>query len=73
VFIHTNFYRCLGLGVSNPVRAAETFYVSQGVYNWSADAQGLYFLKAAADRGVPFVFLWLYATFTTDLSSNAVS
>ncbi|CAE6407534.1 unnamed protein product [Rhizoctonia solani] len=25
----------------------------QGVYNWSADAQGLYFLKAAADRGVP--------------------
>ncbi|KAF8711829.1 O-Glycosyl hydrolase family 30, partial [Rhizoctonia solani] len=42
-----------GLGVSTPARAPETFYVSQGVYNWSADAQGLYFLKAAADRGVP--------------------
>ncbi|KAG9096789.1 hypothetical protein FS749_007726 [Ceratobasidium sp. UAMH 11750] len=42
-----------GLGVSNPVRAPETFYVSKGVYNWSADAQGLYFLKAAADRKVP--------------------
>ncbi|KAG9096323.1 hypothetical protein FRC06_008769 [Ceratobasidium sp. 370] len=42
-----------GLGVSNPVRAPETFYVSKGVYNWSADAQGLYFLKAAADRQVP--------------------
>jgi O-glycosyl hydrolase len=42
--------------VSNPVRAPETFYVSQGVYNWSADAQGLYFLQAAADRGVPLVF-----------------
>ncbi|ELU38664.1 glycoside hydrolase family 5 protein [Rhizoctonia solani AG-1 IA] len=36
-----------GLGVSTPARAPETFYVSQGVYNWSADAQGLYFLKAA--------------------------
>lgn len=43
------------MGVSTPARAPETFYVSQGVYNWSADAQGLYFLKAAADRGVPLV------------------
>lgn len=25
-----------GLGVSNPVRAISTFYVSQGVYNWTA-------------------------------------
>ncbi|KAJ6631336.1 glycoside hydrolase [Mycena sp. CBHHK59/15] len=41
-----------GVNVSNPVRAIETFYVSPGVYNWSADAQGVYFLKQAAAHGV---------------------
>ena len=41
------------MNVSNPVRAPETFYVSPGVYNWSADAQGVFFLTQAAYRGVP--------------------
>ncbi|KAJ7825711.1 hypothetical protein B0H13DRAFT_1488316, partial [Mycena leptocephala] len=34
-----------GVNVWNPVRAIEAFYVSHGVYNWTADAQGIYFLK----------------------------
>lgn len=42
-----------GVNVSNPVRAPETFYESPGVYNWSADPQGVYFLTQAARRGVP--------------------
>ncbi|GJE99371.1 glycoside hydrolase family 30 protein [Phanerochaete sordida] len=42
-----------GFGVNNPVRAPETFYVSPGVYNWSADAAGVYFLKQAAQYKVP--------------------
>ncbi|KAJ7722061.1 glycoside hydrolase [Mycena maculata] len=42
-----------GVNVSNPVRAIETFYVSPGVYNWTADAQGIYFLTQAAAHGVP--------------------
>ncbi|KAJ7098512.1 glycoside hydrolase [Mycena belliarum] len=42
-----------GVNVSNPVRAPETFYVSAGVYNWSADPQGIYFLKQASAHGVP--------------------
>lgn len=42
-----------GVNVSNPVRAIETFYVSPGVYNWTADPQGVYFLKQAAAHGVP--------------------
>lgn len=41
-----------GVGVSNPVRAPETFYVSAGQYDWSKDPQGAYFLQAAAQRGV---------------------
>ncbi|PFH52203.1 glycoside hydrolase family 30 protein [Amanita thiersii Skay4041] len=42
-----------GVNVSNPTRAPETFYVSPGVYNWSADAQGVYFLLQAAQFHVP--------------------
>ncbi|KAF9494160.1 glycoside hydrolase family 5 protein [Pleurotus eryngii] len=42
-----------GVNVSNPVRAPETFYVAPGVYDWNKDAQGVYFLNAAAKRGVP--------------------
>ncbi|KAJ8697142.1 hypothetical protein PTI98_006944 [Pleurotus ostreatus] len=42
-----------GVNVSNPVRAPETFYVAPGVYDWNKDAQGVYFLNAAAQRGVP--------------------
>ena len=36
-------------------RAPETFYVAPGVYNWSADAAGQYFLKQAASYGVPII------------------
>ncbi|KAJ7259124.1 glycoside hydrolase [Mycena haematopus] len=42
-----------GVGVANPVRAPETFYVSPGVYNFSADPQGVYFLRQAGAHGVP--------------------
>lgn len=41
-----------GVGVNNPSRAPEMFYVSEGKYDWSKDPQGVYFLKAAAERGV---------------------
>ncbi|ESK95331.1 glycoside hydrolase family 5 protein [Moniliophthora roreri MCA 2997] len=41
-----------GVGVSNPVRAPETFYIGAGTYNWSADPQGVYFLREASKRGV---------------------
>lgn len=44
-----------GVNVSNPVRAPETFYVSPGVYDFSKDPQGVYFLLAAAKRGVQSV------------------
>lgn len=36
-------------------RAPETFYVSSGVYNWSADPQGVFFLKKAAEYKVPLI------------------
>lgn len=42
-----------GVQVSNPTRAPQTFYVSAGVYNFSADPQGVYFLTEASKRGVP--------------------
>ncbi|KAF7349041.1 hypothetical protein MVEN_01425700 [Mycena venus] len=42
-----------GVGVVNPVRAPQTFYVSPGVYNFSADPQGVYFLQQAGAHGVP--------------------
>lgn len=40
-----------GVNVSNPVRAPETFYVSNGTYDWNADASGRYFLYAAQEIG----------------------
>ncbi|KAL0955642.1 hypothetical protein HGRIS_001873 [Hohenbuehelia grisea] len=43
----------IGVNVSNPTRAIGTVYVSPGVYDWSADAQGTYFLREASKRGVP--------------------
>jgi hypothetical protein len=42
-----------GVGVVNPVRAPATFYVSPGVYNFSADPQGVYFLQQAGAHAVP--------------------
>ncbi|EIM85030.1 glycoside hydrolase [Stereum hirsutum FP-91666 SS1] len=51
-------YNVGGGGVNvteNPTRAIETFYVSPGVYNWSADASGVYFMLEAAAYGVPSI------------------
>jgi O-glycosyl hydrolase len=42
-----------GVGVTNPVRAPETFLVSPGRYDWTRDPGGRRFLRLAADRGVP--------------------
>ncbi|KAF5354805.1 hypothetical protein D9756_005541 [Leucocoprinus leucothites] len=41
-----------GVNVSNPTRAPETFYVSPGVYDFTKDQQGVYFLNEASKRGV---------------------
>ena len=49
-------------------RAPETFYVSQGVYNWSADPQGQYFVNKASAYGVPILTAFVNsapAAFTT--------
>ncbi|CAK5271752.1 unnamed protein product [Mycena citricolor] len=45
-----------GVGVGNPGRAPETTYVSPGVYNFSADPQGVLFMQDAASFGVPITF-----------------
>ncbi|KZT52971.1 glycoside hydrolase family 30 protein [Calocera cornea HHB12733] len=42
-----------GEGVGNPSRAPETLYVSSSALNETADPQGAYFLRAAAQYGVP--------------------
>ncbi|KAJ6534121.1 hypothetical protein B0H19DRAFT_913122, partial [Mycena capillaripes] len=45
-----------GVGVTNPVHAPATFYVSPGVYNFSADPQGMYFTQQAASSSItPFL------------------
>lgn len=44
-----------GVHVGTVGRAPETMYISPGVYNWSADPQGSYFLRAASDHGVPIL------------------
>jgi len=41
-----------GVGVTNPVRAPQTFYLSAGVYNFSADPQGVFFMQQAAAHNV---------------------
>ncbi|MGE0542011.1 MAG: glycoside hydrolase [Dehalococcoidia bacterium] len=42
-----------GVGITNPVRAPETFLVSPGRYDWTRDPGGRRFLSLAAERGVP--------------------
>jgi O-glycosyl hydrolase len=42
-----------GIGVSNPVRAPQTFLVQPGVYDWTRDPGGRLFLGYAAQNGVP--------------------
>ncbi|MDQ6742076.1 MAG: beta-glycosidase, partial [Candidatus Dormibacteraeota bacterium] len=44
-----------GVGVTNPPRAAQTFLVSPGTYDWSRDPGGRLFLKLAQLRGVPIL------------------
>jgi O-glycosyl hydrolase len=42
-----------GVGVTNPVRAPQTFLVAPGEYDWSRDAAGRLFLRRASEHGVP--------------------
>ncbi|GJJ15260.1 hypothetical protein Clacol_009536 [Clathrus columnatus] len=42
-----------GVFVGNPSRAPETPFISPGVYNFSADPQGSFFLRKAAGARVP--------------------
>lgn len=52
-------------------RAPETFYVSPGVYNWSADAAGVYFLQKASQFQVPQITAFVNSAPTTMTSNNA--
>ncbi|KAJ7080567.1 glycoside hydrolase [Mycena crocata] len=61
-----------GVGVTNPVRAPQTFYVSSGVYNFSADPQGVFFLQQAAAHGVPSLTAFVNSA-PAQLTSNHAS
>ncbi|KIK60846.1 glycoside hydrolase family 30 protein [Collybiopsis luxurians FD-317 M1] len=61
-----------GANVSNPVRAPETPYVSPGVYNFSADPQGTFFLQQASDFGVPILTMFINSA-PAPLTSNGAS
>ncbi|GLB37903.1 putative O-Glycosyl hydrolase family 30 [Lyophyllum shimeji] len=61
-----------GVGVSNPTRAPQTFYVSPGVYDWTRDAAGVYFLQEAAKRGVPHLTAFANSA-PAALTSNGAS
>ncbi|KAI0649922.1 glycoside hydrolase [Trametes meyenii] len=54
-----------GVGVSNPTRAPPTFFVSPGVYNWSADPAGVFFLQKAAHFNVPQLTAFVNSAPTT--------
>ncbi|EPT00682.1 hypothetical protein FOMPIDRAFT_113961 [Fomitopsis schrenkii] len=58
-----------GVGVGTFDRAPETPYIRDGVYNWSADAAGTFFLKEAARHGVPIITLFVNSAPTT-MTSN---
>ncbi|KAJ7443591.1 hypothetical protein B0H11DRAFT_1681412, partial [Mycena galericulata] len=58
-----------GVGVTNPVRAPDTFYVSPGVYNFSADPQGVYFMQQASAHGFPSVTAFVNSA-PSQLTSN---
>ncbi|TFK49535.1 glycoside hydrolase [Heliocybe sulcata] len=59
-----------GVGVTTFARAPETPYISDGVYNFSADPQGTYFLRAAAQYKVPLLTLFVNSAPTT-MTSNS--
>ncbi|KAF7313116.1 hypothetical protein MKEN_00997500 [Mycena kentingensis (nom. inval.)] len=61
-----------GVGVIDPVRAPETFYVRAGVYNFSADPQGVFFMQQAAAHGVPSVTAFVNSA-PAPLTSNRAS
>jgi len=61
-----------GVGVKVPYKAAPTFLVRPGVYDWSRDPGGLYFLRQAADYRVPSLIGFVNsapAAWTTDARS----
>ncbi|KAJ3796005.1 glycoside hydrolase [Lentinula aff. detonsa] len=61
-----------GVDVSNPVRAPQTPYVSAGVYNFSVDPQGTYFLQQASNFGVPGITMFINSA-PAPLTSNKAS
>ncbi|KIK60772.1 glycoside hydrolase family 30 protein [Collybiopsis luxurians FD-317 M1] len=61
-----------GVQVSNPVRAPQTPYVSAGVYNFSADPQGTFFLQQASNFGVPGITMFINSA-PAPLTSNKAS
>jgi hypothetical protein len=60
-----------GVGVGTWSRAPETPYISDGVYNFSADPQGVYFLKKAAEYGVPQLTLFVNSAVRLSALSDA--
>lgn len=56
--------------MTNPVRAPPTLFLSPGVYNYSADPQGIYFLRAAASYHVPQLTAFVNAAPTAFVSNG---
>lgn len=48
-----------GVGVTTWARATETPYISDGKYNFTKDAGGVFFLREAARYGVPQLTLFV--------------
>jgi hypothetical protein len=62
-----------GVGVGTWARAPETPYVSDGVYNFSADPQGVYFLKQAARYRVPQLTLFVNSAVSLELLLRTIA
>jgi hypothetical protein len=60
-----------GVGVTKPAHAPESFYVTPGVYNFSADPQGVYFMQQAAAHGVPSITAFVISAPAQLTSNNA--
>lgn len=45
--------------IDNPLRFTETFEVSEGVYDWTKDANAVYMMKKAAEDGVDEIILFV--------------
>ncbi|KAH9839822.1 O-glycosyl hydrolase family 30-domain-containing protein [Rhodofomes roseus] len=59
-----------GVGVGTWDRAPETPYISDDVYNWSADAADTFFLKEAACHGIPIITLFVNSA-PTAMTNNS--